>query len=241
MCQVEADVLALVNAERRRAGLRPVVRDGLLDDVARYHSNSMTRRRLFSHDDKLGEGPPQRLRRLHPEVIGTISENIASHSGYPRDVWARQFMTGLMNSPGHRANILTADHTHLGLGVTFDTETGDAYLTQNFGTLIAARTDVGSASIRVRTGQSTSIVFRFLGRFDRSELSVYLTLPDSSGRLPAPDGRHYIGGGPVNPRWIDADRFAVDVESTQGPGTYTVAIGRNGEYPVGRDIKVVAR
>ncbi|HUM67672.1 MAG TPA: CAP domain-containing protein [Chloroflexota bacterium] len=40
--------------------------------------------------------------------------------------------TGLMNSPGHRANILDPAHTHVGIGMAYNADTGQFRLAQGF-------------------------------------------------------------------------------------------------------------
>jgi uncharacterized protein YkwD len=107
---LEADMLELVNAERRTAGLKPVKPDPDLTRVARAHSRDMFERGYFSHFSPEGRNLGDRLQQAH---IGYLSagENLALaptlHTAH----------TGLMRSPGHRANILRPQFGRLGIGI----------------------------------------------------------------------------------------------------------------------------
>ncbi len=106
----EEQMLAWVNDERRAAGLPPLVMDQRLRDVARQHSQDMLRRAYFSHYTPDGLSPFDRMRaaRIPFEAAG---ENLAEA---PTLSMAHR---GLMNSPGHRANILSPAFGRVGIGV----------------------------------------------------------------------------------------------------------------------------
>ncbi|HKB66119.1 MAG TPA: CvpA family protein [Pyrinomonadaceae bacterium] len=107
---LEAQMLVLVNRERAAAGLRPLTPDPELTEVARGHSADMFARGYFAHDTPEGLDPFARMREAHVRYV-TAGENLAlaptlqvAHSG-------------LMNSPGHRANILHPQFGRLGIGI----------------------------------------------------------------------------------------------------------------------------
>ena len=107
---LEAQMLVLVNKERATAGLRPLAPDPELTEVARRHSADMFARGYFAHDTPEGLDPFARMREAHVRYL-TAGENLAlaptlqvAHSG-------------LMNSPGHRANILHPQFGRLGIGI----------------------------------------------------------------------------------------------------------------------------
>ena len=107
---LEAQMLVLVNKERATAGLRPLAPDPELTEVARRHSVDMFARGYFAHDTPEGLDPFARMREAHVRYL-TAGENLAlaptlqvAHSG-------------LMNSPGHRANILNSQFGRLGIGI----------------------------------------------------------------------------------------------------------------------------
>jgi len=237
---VETQVLELVNTERRRAGLADVVASPMLDAVAAYHSTNMALQGFFSHDDHLGEDPKSRLKRLHPALVSNVSENIAYLSGYAQDTWAHEFMHRLMNSPGHRANILTAWHTHLGLGVVHVAADDAVYLTQNFGTLIAAR-ETSDAALECHVGQTVTMIFQYLGRFDTSDITAVILIPDSTGHPQEPRGGFLVGATQLSVRWLGSDRFAVELAIGQQPGEYLLALGWSNRYPTDGRISIQVR
>lgn len=106
----ESRIFVLLNEERTKAGLAPLTRDPLVDAVARAHSIDMLRRGYFSHESPDGDSPFDRMLAgaLRFRVAG---ENLALA---PTVDIAHQ---GLMESPGHRANILSTDYTRVGIGV----------------------------------------------------------------------------------------------------------------------------
>ncbi len=108
--KAEEKMLALVNAERTKRGLRPLVADPGLTAAARAHARDMFERGYFSHVTPEGLTPSGRLDRagIPYDVMG---ENLALA---PDTAIAH---AGLMNSPGHRANILDADFRRVGIGV----------------------------------------------------------------------------------------------------------------------------
>ena len=106
--QMEAAMLHLVNTERRRRSLRPLVMDERLRQVARHHSQDMLARGYFAHDDPAGRDPFQRLRAARIGYL-TAGENLAFS---PSLTMAH---SGLMESPGHRANILRPAFHHVGI------------------------------------------------------------------------------------------------------------------------------
>lgn len=105
----EAQMLDLVNEERRRQRLKPLVRDASLDDVARAHSIDMLKRGYFGHVTPDGRTPSDRM-RVSGVRFGSAGENLALA---PTVSLAHQ---GLMESSGHRANILGPDFGRVGIG-----------------------------------------------------------------------------------------------------------------------------
>jgi len=121
---LEARMLELVNAERTAQGLRPLQADPALAEVARAHSRDMFARRYFSHTNPDGQEPFDRMRQARvPYLIA--GENLALAPTLPG---AHQ---GLMNSPGHRANILLPRYGRVGIGVLDGGRYG-LMVTQNF-------------------------------------------------------------------------------------------------------------
>ena len=107
---LEKQMLDLVNQERVKAGLKPVAPDPELTEVARKHSADMFARGYFAHDTPEGVTPFDRMRAANVRFL-TAGENLALAPTIP------VAHTGLMNSPGHRANILRPEFGRLGIGV----------------------------------------------------------------------------------------------------------------------------
>ena len=121
---LEAEMLRLVNKERVAAGLRPLAPDPELTEVARRHSADMFARGYFAHDTPEGRDPFDRIRAGGVRFI-TAGENLA----LARSVQIAH--TGLMNSPGHRANILRPEFGRVGIGI-MDGGMRGLMVTQNF-------------------------------------------------------------------------------------------------------------
>jgi uncharacterized protein YkwD/uncharacterized membrane protein required for colicin V production len=108
--EAEQRMLELVNAERAREGLRPLVFDDELRDVGREHSLEMFREGYFAHISPNTGSPFDRMRSAGIRFI-LAGENLA----YAPNVQIAH--EGLMNSPGHRANILRPEFGKVGIGV----------------------------------------------------------------------------------------------------------------------------
>jgi len=122
--ELEAELLALVNRERAEHGLRPLAADPELTKVARAHSQDMLARSYFSHVTPDGGRLDARLRRADVSYL-VAGENLALAQTL---AIAHR---GLMNSPGHRANILQPKFGRLGIGVLDGGRYG-LMITQNF-------------------------------------------------------------------------------------------------------------
>jgi len=107
---LEKQMLDLVNQERVANGLNPLAPDPELTEVARKHSADMFARGYFAHDTPEGLSP---FDRMHAAKISftTAGENLALAPTIP------VAHAGLMNSPGHRANILRREFGRVGIGV----------------------------------------------------------------------------------------------------------------------------
>ncbi|MFI8091109.1 CAP domain-containing protein [Streptomyces sp. NPDC086080] len=120
------EVVDLTNRERARAGLPLLSRDPLLTAAAQAHSADMVARDFYSHTAPDGSRPWDRAAAAG-SARRTVGENIACGQRSPAEV-----VEGWMNSPGHRANILKADFTHIGVGFAGGGRAG-TYWTQLFG------------------------------------------------------------------------------------------------------------
>lgn len=107
---LEQRMLQLVNTERVKRGLPALQYDPELTQVARAHSVDMFARGYFSHYTPENKDPFDRMKASGVEFV-TAGENLAL--GRTLSICH----TGLMNSPGHRANILNKSFGRLGIGI----------------------------------------------------------------------------------------------------------------------------
>jgi len=107
---LESQMLELVNQARAANGLAPLTADPELTEVARRHSADMFARGYFAHDTPEGRTPFDRMRESNVRFLAA-GENLALA---PTLSIAH---TGLMNSPGHRANILRPQFGRVGIGI----------------------------------------------------------------------------------------------------------------------------
>jgi uncharacterized protein YkwD len=122
---VENEVIALVNADRKKAKCDPVVNDGRLRNAARQHSADMAARRFLNHRGSDGSSPEDRMRAAGYD--DPQSENLARGFTSAKDV-----MRAWERSRNDRHNILDCDAKAIGVGVAVSAD-GTPFWTQDFG------------------------------------------------------------------------------------------------------------
>ena len=118
----EQQVVTLVNQQRAANGLAPLTLNIQLSNAARAKSQDMHDNKYFSHTSPTYGSPFDMLKKFGISYR-TAGENIAMGYASPEAV-----VNGWMNSPGHRANILNASFTQIGVGYVADGN----YWTQEF-------------------------------------------------------------------------------------------------------------
>lgn len=149
---------ALVNAERGKQGLKPLLYDTKLARLATQHSLDMAGRGYFEHRNPEGEDATNRAARQgfetsrrigYKQYKSGIGENIyrdrlfegfvlvyregrpqASPRWYEPETLARRTVAAWMNSADHRENLLTAAYRGHGIGLALDKE-DRIFITQN--------------------------------------------------------------------------------------------------------------
>ncbi|MFC5602065.1 CAP-associated domain-containing protein [Sporosarcina koreensis] len=121
----EQQLFDLTNAARVRHGRSILQWDDAISETARKHSQDMAINDYFSHENLQGLSPFDRMKADHIK-FRRAGENLAY--GQSSSIFAHE---GLMNSKGHRENILIKDYSHLGIGVAFN-EKSQPYYTENF-------------------------------------------------------------------------------------------------------------
>lgn len=106
----EKQVVALVNEQRAANGLQPLTLSTALSNAARTKSQDMHDHHYFAHESPT-YGSPFEMLTSFGISYRTAGENIAMGYATPEAV-----MNAWMNSSGHRANILNASYTQIGIG-----------------------------------------------------------------------------------------------------------------------------
>lgn len=120
----EQEMIRLVNAERSKRGLDPLKADLELSNVARDKSQDMIDNNYFSHYSPTYGSPFEMLKNFGIKYI-YAGENIAGNAT------VEDAHTSLMNSEGHKKNILNPNFTHIGIGVKEGSKYGKIF-TQMF-------------------------------------------------------------------------------------------------------------
>jgi hypothetical protein len=124
----EQELFALMNHDRRAAGLPPFVWDNRLAAIARSHSRDMASRRYVAHVSPTTGDAEARVRAAGLG-FSLVSENVGQEGGI------EQAHKGFMGSPGHRANIVNPKLTHVGVGIVNASARAGSplYITELFG------------------------------------------------------------------------------------------------------------
>ena len=105
---LEEQLLQLVNTERIKHGIKTVIADMEMQQVANEHARDMFTRGYFSHNTPEGTDPFERMKKAGIDFM-FAGENLAHSSNL------LSAHKGLMQSPGHRANILNPAFGKLGI------------------------------------------------------------------------------------------------------------------------------
>ena len=154
---LEREVHALVNEVREEHGLAPLAWNDGLAALARQHSRDMAEHGFFSHVNQRGEDVNRRAanagitcrKRRGNYILEGLGENLYETSRYATYQrvfgesaerllleWktqgrvARDAVDGWLQSPPHRANLLSPDYETQGIGVT-RSEREELVITQN--------------------------------------------------------------------------------------------------------------
>ncbi len=122
--QLEQQMVDLVNQERTSRGLNALRVDTTLKDMARAHSLDMIQRRYFSHYTPEGGSVADRA-----DAAGLAYRIVGENLALAPDLASAH--DGLMQSQGHRENILRPDYTRIGIGIYREEGLG-LVITQNF-------------------------------------------------------------------------------------------------------------
>lgn len=122
-------MLAIINADRHAAGLSALSFDNRDAQVAIQHSRDMATNHYFSHTSPEGLSPFDRLHRAGI-TYAVAGENLGTDTGTNKVAMLQAIEVAMLHSPEHRANLLRATFTHVGIGVTF--HGGVIFVTEDF-------------------------------------------------------------------------------------------------------------
>lgn len=139
VAQYEAKIAALINQSRAAGGLSPVTVSVSMSNVSRAWSHTMASTGEFEHNPRYSS--------QIPSGWSAAGENIAYGPTTSGQYAPEGIHQGLMDSPGHRANIMRPGFTHLGIGVHMVTTGGRnyVYVTENFAAYPASNPPDGPA------------------------------------------------------------------------------------------------
>jgi uncharacterized YkwD family protein len=106
----EQQMVDLVNQERTSRGLQPLQVDARLVKIARMKSTDMINNNYFAHNSPV-YGSPFDMMKAQGITYRAAGENLAGNSSVVNA------HNALMNSSGHRANILNSAYTRIGIGI----------------------------------------------------------------------------------------------------------------------------
>lgn len=186
-------LLTETNTFRKAQGVSPLADDPELAIAAHVHVADMHARDFFAHDAPGGFSPGERAGLFCRTLLGIFGENIAFIESSRRPPTARQFFEGWRDSPGHRANMLKADYTHVG------------HAALRFGPRVLAAAVFGGAKARLA-----------------APLPLDASGADLNAALPAatPPMRSYLLSGPADEQPIQRPYVAMGPGPQLEPGAW---------------------
>lgn len=160
-------MVELINRDRQAAGLSPVQWDETAARAAQAHAEEMASYVYLSHWNLAGYGPEHRYffaggRDAVRENVYAYYQRSSAGVGIPIQDWkaiVENAQEALMESAGHRDNILQPSHTHVGIGIGYNAALGEVRIAQEFVDRYVTLEPVAES---VRAGQSVEIAGRVL-------------------------------------------------------------------------------
>lgn len=225
--EFELEVWRLTNVERVRHNLSPLSYEEGLADLARLHSGNMLLHNFFAHRDHKGDEVADRKDKYYPTLlISAIGENLGKFTNSGMKFTPHELVSGWMQSPLHRDNILNPQYTHLGVGLVFRGTT--LFATQNFATPTVKFK--GNLPSKFDVKKVYRLSFEYLSPRPAKELSATLIYPDKKTSFKISDEQEMVGAQPIALRWTSSTTFDVDLPFNAGKGEYQLCFGFNGGY-----------
>ncbi len=223
----ERSLWELTNQARAENGLQPLKMESGLAELAALHSRNMASDGRFDHVDSKGRSVEDRALDHYPEFLQVgIGENLYLLENSARVYEPERVVNGWLASPGHRANILDAEYTHIGIGVCLS---GDKlYSTQVFATPLCKI--LTPLPAKFAPDKEYAIEFEYLSAEPKDEFRCLVATPDPSTQIGIDASTYYEGLMPVTVEWLGAQRFRLKLDFRYGPGTYKLQFGWGGFF-----------
>jgi len=232
----EQEVWRLTNEERARHGLPGLYYESGLAALAKRHSANMLQRGFFAHRDPWGDEVSGRKDKYYPNLlVSSIGENLGKFTNSQKVFVPQELVTGWMNSPTHRANILDQGYTHIGIGIVFRND--EMYATQNFATPIVKL--ISEIPQRMTTKNPYRLRFEYMALASSTNFNAMLIFPRKDIAIKISDNQEMVGAQPLPIKWLNERSFEVEVPFVAGKGDYKLCFGYGGGYfPEGILLKV---
>jgi hypothetical protein len=220
-------IFELVNQIRVKNGIAPLLWNTDLASLADMHSLNMAYKGFFDHIDHEGLQVSQRQQKYFPRLIHAgIGENLFFIDNSKRVYDPQEIVSGWMDSPGHRENILQADFTHTGVGVFLLED--KLYTTQVFGIpILELMSDLPAEFME---GESVAAEFEYIAAAPRDSFQCMLGTPDPHTKVKTSVMTYYEGCMPLQLVWKSRTRLILPLEFNYGKGDYDLQAGWNGYY-----------
>ncbi len=238
-------VLGLINRDRAKAGLKPVVMDDAASRAGLRHARDMAAKGFTGHIGTDGSVPEQRYTESGGEHF--VQENAAclfDAKSRKLDEKARfdatklaelhqMFMDEVPPNDGHRQNILKPLHNRVGIGLAQPEGVNQPCLAQEFVDRYAElsalpREAKPKAKLKIAGRVSEPLMFGGIGIGQRSlprAKSVEAVSGARAYAIPAPD-QLYFGPGFKSPKpvTVDGNAFSIELDLGAKRGQYSVSI-----------------
>ena len=168
----ESAMVAALNQDRTDRGLVPVRTDARLMAIARARSADMVAKHYFSHTQPDGRNVFDILSAQH--ITWYNAGEIIAWNNYPMDSTVSAANRQWMNSPGHKAIIVSTDFNYVGVGLAVDPATGKKVWTAVYikgPDRTAARAAWGTSSLATGTTVGTRrVTLRWSGSDPRLQV-----------------------------------------------------------------------
>ncbi|MDD2229385.1 MAG: CAP domain-containing protein, partial [Candidatus Cloacimonetes bacterium] len=202
----------------------------------RIHSRNMLKYGFFDHKDNFGRYVNDRKLLYYPElIVSSLGENLARFYNTDEIFTPEEIVTGWMNSPLHRENILNKDYTHMGVGVV--NHKGFLLVSQTFANALVKR--ITPIPKKIKKKAKLTLQFEYMSPIEPGKLNASLRVPNKELRHQVAKNAFTIGSMPAQINWIDAKHMYVELSFVAGKGDYELSFGYGGGfYEQGVKLKV---